>query len=160
MGRALYGAVLYCAILAFLVSPASAHVLELGDLRIAHPWTHASPPGASASPVYMTIATLSDTPDRLLGASSPVADHAEIHNHVQDEDTMGMEFLPSLELMKGKPIEFSPHGVRLVLIGLRAPLEEYDTFPITLQFEHAGPKTFEVTVEEPGAAEPREDYGL
>ena len=48
----------------------------------------------------------------------------------------------------------------MVLIGLRAPLEEYDSFPITLQFERAGPKTIEVTVEEPGAAEPEEDYGL
>lgn len=152
--------ILYGAIVAIIVGPASAHVLDLGDIQINHPWTHASPAGASASPVYMTITTVSDTPDRLLGASSPVADHAEIHNHIQSENTMGMEVLPSLELAKGKPIEFSPHGLRMVLIGLRAPLEEYDSFPITLQFERAGPKTIEVTVEEPGAAEPEEDYGL
>jgi copper(I)-binding protein len=48
----------------------------------------------------------------------------------------------------------------LVLIGLRAPLQEFDTFPLTLRFDKADAITVEVTVEEPGAAEPREDYGL
>ena len=66
-----------------LLGPALAHELEVGPFRISHPWTHASPAGATAAPLYMSITLTGESADRLIGASSPVADRVEFHRHTR-----------------------------------------------------------------------------
>jgi periplasmic copper chaperone A len=145
------------ALAALTVSSALAHELEVGPFQITHPWTHASPAGATAAPIYMTVALSRGSADRLIGAASPVADGAEVHRHIGSGDA---EVLPSVTVTEDSPAVLSPEGDCLVLMGLHAPLREFETFPLTLRFEKAGAITVEVTVEEPGAGEPRQDYGL
>jgi hypothetical protein len=89
-----------------------------------------------------------------------VADRVEFHRHTRAGVAVTTEVLPWLVLTGNSAAVLKPDGLCLVLIGLRAPLQEFDTFPLTLRFDKADAITVEVTVEEPGAAEPREDYGL
>ena len=145
---------------ALLLGSASAHELEVGPFRISHPWTHASPAGATAAPLYMTITLTGEGADRLIGAASPVADRVEFHRHARTGGAATTDVLPWLALTENSPAVLAPDGLCLVLIGLHAPLEEFDSFPLTLRFEKAASITVDVTVEEPGAAEPLEDYGL
>jgi copper(I)-binding protein len=44
-------------------------------------------------------------------------------------------------------VTLAPGGYHLMLMGLKAPLRAGDTFPLTLQFEHAPPLTVTVAVE-------------
>jgi copper(I)-binding protein len=50
----------------------------------------------------------------------------------------------------------SGSGMHLMLIGLKAPLKEGDSFPMTLQFERAGTVEVKVIVDrpKPGGAAP------
>jgi periplasmic copper chaperone A len=145
---------------ALWLGSASAHELEVGPFRITHPWTPASPAGATAAPLYMSITLTGESADRLIGASSPVADRVEFHRHTRAGEAVTTDVLPWLVLTANSAAVLKPDGLCLVLIGLHAPLQEFDSFPLTLRFEKADSITVEVTVEEPGAAEPREDYGL
>jgi hypothetical protein len=145
---------------ALLLGSASAHELEVGPFRITHPWTHASPARATAAPLYMTITLTGESADRLIGAASPVADGVEFHRHARAGEAVTTEVLTWLDLTGNTPAVLAPDGLCLVLVGLHAPLEEFDSFPLMLRFEKAAAITVEVTVEESGAAEPREDYGL
>ena len=54
----------------------------------------------------------------------------------------------------GGSVELKPGGMHLMFIGLKAPLRNGDTFPMTLRFEKAGEVVVTVNVEVPQAAEP------
>ena len=69
-----------------------------------------------------------------------------------DMGTMKMRPLAGLDLVPGKPIKLAPGGYHVMLLGLKAPLKQGESFPLTLQFEHAPPLTVTVTVEPVGAA--------
>jgi copper(I)-binding protein len=118
--------------------------------QIDHPWARASAGAAKTGAAYLTI-TDQGQPDKLTGASTPVADTAELHESMADMGTMKMRPLSGLALAPGKPVTLAPGGYHLMLMGLKAPLKAGDTFPLTLRFEHAAPLTVTVAVEPIGA---------
>jgi periplasmic copper chaperone A len=77
--------------------------------------------------------------DRLLGASSPAAEAATVHESMaDDQDRSVMEERPSLEIPAGEQVFFSPGSYHVMLERLRRPLELGDEVEITLRFERAG----------------------
>ena len=48
-------------------------------IQVEQPWARATPAGASTGAIYLTIANEAHDADRLLGASSDVADKLQIH---------------------------------------------------------------------------------
>ena len=145
-------------LLFLLAGTANAHELRFGPIRITHPWAHASPSGASAVPVHMKIILDSGAPDRLIGGSSPVARAVEIHAHASEGAPM--QILQQAELKQNQPIQFSQGNLRLIFLDVKVPLQEFETFPLTLIFEKAGPLTMDVSIEEADSEAPKEDYGL
>src|SRR5689334_10090508 len=78
-------AMLVAACLAVMVGPLAAHDFRLGPLRIDHPYAIPTPTGAVNGAAYLrSIRNTGDAPDRLIGASSPVARTVEIHRSVVD----------------------------------------------------------------------------
>jgi copper(I)-binding protein len=129
-------------------------LIAAGDpppFQVDHPWARASAGAAKAGAAYLTI-TDQGQPDRLIGASTPVADTAELHESSGDMGNMKMRPVNGLDLAPGKPVKLAPGGSHLMLMGLKAPLKAGDTFPLTLRFEHAPPLTVTVTVEPLAAA--------
>jgi copper(I)-binding protein len=60
---------------------------------------------------------------RLVGASSPVAGVAEVHEMKMDGDVMKMRAVEGgLELPAGKTVELKPGGYHVMLMDLKAPL--------------------------------------
>ena len=49
-------------------------------------------------------------------------------------------------------VTLAPDGYHIMLTGLKQPLNQDDAFPVTLNFEKAGPVTATVTVQKAGAA--------
>jgi copper(I)-binding protein len=137
----------------FLCMPAILLLAAAGDapqFQISHPWARASAGAATTGAAYFTI-TDEGEPDRLTGASTPVATTAGVHESSKDMGMMMMRPVAGLDLPQGKPVTLAPGGYHLMLTGLKAPLKQGDTFPVTLRFEHAPPMTVTITVEAIGA---------
>ncbi|HWH83171.1 MAG TPA: copper chaperone PCu(A)C, partial [Burkholderiaceae bacterium] len=68
-----------------------AHGGKAGDVEITHPYATPSPAGAPNGAAY--IATLENTgkqPDKLVRASTPIAQRTEIHTMAMDGGVMRM----------------------------------------------------------------------
>jgi hypothetical protein len=59
---------------------------------------------------------------------------------------MKMHKVDAVEVPAGQAVGFASGGLHVMLIGLKAPLVEGNTFPLTLHFEHAGAVTVEVVI--------------
>lgn len=150
------------ALAALLVTvPAHAHEEKAGDLVISHPWTRATASSQKAGAVFMKIVNHSDDADRLIGAASPDADVAEVHGHTMDGDVMRMRRVDGVDVPAEGTAVLAPGGYHIMLIGLKAPLFEETTVPLTLKFEHAGEFEIEVIVESPAyQGSPKSDGGI
>ena len=57
-----------------------------------------------------------------------------------------MRPVDSVAIAPGTPVVFQPGGYHVMIMGLKGPLNEGDSFPLTLTFEKAGDVTVHVTV--------------
>ncbi|MGF1612163.1 MAG: copper chaperone PCu(A)C [Kiloniellales bacterium] len=130
---------------------AGAHEYKLVELHIDHPLARASIGAAKAGAAYLTITNQGAEADRLVAVATPVARSAELHTHLMDDGVMKMRPVVAIEVAPGEPAVLQPGGLHIMLMGLSAPLQEGQSFPLTLTFEKAG--TIEVEVEIEGATE-------
>ena len=133
---------------------ALGHGASIGDIEITHPFATPSLPGASTGAAYFAAIENSGTkPDKLLHASTPVAASVELHNmNVDAQGVMRMREIDAIEVGAKSTVKMRPGmGLHLMLIGLKKPLKEGDTFPMALQFEHAGKVEVKVVVQTPPA---------
>src|SRR4051812_35714238 len=59
-------------------------------VRIEGAWARATPPGGKVGGAFVTVLNTGDTPDRLVSATSAVAERVELHAHIMDGDVMRM----------------------------------------------------------------------
>jgi len=137
-----------------LVGTAQSAEFEVGTLTIDHPWSRSTPPVAQTGAAYFTVHNGGDEGDRLLSAEADVVDLVQLHTHRMEEGIMRMRQVEVVELPPGEHTVFQPGGLHVMLIGLNAPLAEGGSFPLTLNFEHAGSVTVEVEIQHPSANAP------
>ncbi|MFZ5792403.1 MAG: copper chaperone PCu(A)C [Pseudomonadota bacterium] len=140
-----------------LAAAAAAHEFKIADLEIDHPWARATVAAAKNGAVFLVIKNEGRTADRLIAASSPVAEKAELHEMAMDNDVMKMRMVEAVDLPAGQSVALEPGGFHVMLMGLKKPLEESRTFPVTLTFEKAGNVTVTAVVEAVDATEPSHD---
>ncbi|QEL57409.1 copper chaperone PCu(A)C [Chromobacterium paludis] len=132
---------------------AAAHSFQLGSIHIGHPWSRAMPAASATGGVYLSLENQGKAEDKLLSASTPRADSAELHTHINDNGVMRMRKVEGgVELAPGKTVKFAPGSYHVMLMGLKQPLKAGDHFPLTLKFEKAGSVTVDVVVQD-GAAD-------
>jgi periplasmic copper chaperone A len=141
----------YLAFVAGLVMAGAALAQPAGP-EVSNAWARATAPGAQDGVAYLTIQ--SPTADRLVGASTPVAKKAELHTMSMQGMVMKMRPMAGLDIPAGQAITLKPGGQHVMLMGLNQPLREGQSFPLTLDFAKAGPRTVTVAVEKPGATGP------
>lgn len=149
-------ALLRYAILAFSLffaafTPASAQDSKLGDLMLDHAWARATPGAAKNGAAFLIIHNQGSTDDRLLSAASDVAGRVELHNHINNNGVMQMRQVEAIEVRAGGMAELKPGSFHVMMMGLKAPLKEGESFPLTLTFEKAGSTTIDVQVESVGS---------
>jgi len=130
--------VLAVVLLAVATVPAAGDAARVWALSIEQPYAPELPPVSETGAAYLAIANAGEQPDRLLGASSPIAERVEIHAHVHEGGVMRMKKLDGLEVPPGGTVRFEPGGRHLMLIGLERPLEAGGEFRLTLRFRDAG----------------------
>ncbi len=140
------------AMLALSGGFAAAHGSSAGDIDIGHPYATPSLPGTTNGAAYFAMLENTGTkPDRLLRATTPVAARVELHSmSVDAQGVMRMREIDALTVEPKKPIRMRPGaGLHLMLVGLKEPLKEGATFPMTLEFERAGRIEVRVVVQTP-----------
>jgi copper(I)-binding protein len=148
---------LLASILCVFAAVAGAHGFQAGDVKIDHPYARPSLTGASNGSAYLKLMeNTGSRPDRLLRVSTPVAERAELHTMgVDDGGVMRMREVPAIDLAPGQPVAMQPGmGLHVMLMGLKQPLRDGESFPMTLEFERAGKVEVKVVVQQPkdGAA--------
>lgn len=125
---------------------------KVGSVVVAQPWSRATAPGAANGAAYLTLSNDGSTADRLVAASAPVAAKVELHTHLMDNGVMRMRPVEGgIDVDPGAPVVLQPGGLHVMLMGLKAPLQQGQTFPLTLRFEKGGEGMVEVMVQAAGA---------
>lgn len=135
-------------------SSASAHEASSNGVTVAHPWTRATPGGATVGAAFLEIKTDKGVTDKLVSATSPAAGRVEIHTHIMDGDVMKMRRVDAVELKDGASHILKPMGDHIMLFDLKEPLKEGDLVKLELNFEKAGAIAIDATVEPAGAMGP------
>jgi copper(I)-binding protein len=114
-------------------------------------WARATAVGQSVGGGFVTLRNPGDTPDKLVSASSDVAEKVELHTHLNENGVMKMRAVPGIEVPAKGAVTLAPGGLHLMLMGLKAPLVEGQHVPLTLVFEKAGPVSTQLMVAGAGA---------
>lgn len=127
---------------------ASAKDYPLGDITVRAPWSQALPPSAPTLATYFVISNQGMYADRLLSVDTPIADAAELHQHLHQDGMMKMQQIDSLAIDPAQDVKFAPMAYHVMLVGLHddAPRSEGEHFPLTLHFEKAGDLTVDVEI--------------
>lgn len=128
----------------------AAVVLAGSRMAFAHGNENHGTPQADASPMAMhggggtgaaffTITNNGEADDRLVAATSDVADAVEIHEMAMKDGTMTMSpLMEGLPIPAGETVVLEPGGYHIMFIGLTRDLTAGETLQLTLTFEAAG----------------------
>lgn len=135
---------------------------RLGALTIEQPWARPTAPGMRNGAAYLTLRNGGGDADRLVGATSDVAQRVEMHQtSIDAQGVASMRQVEAIEVPAGGEAVLAPTGLHLMLLGLKAPLADGTSFPLRLRFEHGGETEVTVAVGKGGgaAAAPAMDHG-
>lgn len=146
------------ALLTGLAVEAGAQTSSKGKIQVIHPWTRATPGGATVGAGAVRIMNTGTEPDRLLGGSFDGAASVEVHEMKIDGDILRMRRLADgLEIPPGATIELKPGSYHLMFVGLNKPIVQGADVKGTLLFKNAGEISVQYRVEPVGATESPHD---
>ena len=97
---------------------------------VSDAWARATVTGQNMGGAYMTLK--SDREARLIGASSPVSAEVELHTMKMEGQQMVMQQVRAIELPANTAVALTGQ-YQLMFMGLKAPLKEGSTIPVTLK---------------------------
>ena len=130
---------------------APAAVAADSGIDVEKAWARATPASATAAVVYLTIVNAGTSADRLIGLSTPISAHADMHVMAMAGNVMQMRDVDAVDVKLGERVSFKPGGLHIMLMNLKHPLQKGDRFPLTLAFEKTGRTEVQVLVLSIGA---------
>jgi len=119
-----------------LIAALACSTVYAQNVEIKDAWIRTSVPGQKATGAFMKITAKDGT--KLVGASSPAAGVAEVHEMKMEGDVMKMRAVPGgLDIAAGKTVELKPGGYHVMLMDLKTALQKDSTVPLTLLFKDA-----------------------
>jgi copper(I)-binding protein len=110
----------------------------LRGIEVTHLYTRAMPEGATSTPTYMTIRNTGTHFDRLVGISTPLAEHIVLQRPVWSGLKMRMETVREIDLPPGATVILRAGNYQGTLVNVGHRLRPNVTVPIELHFERAG----------------------
>ena len=129
---------------------ASGHNYQVDAIRIVHPWatpTVSAITDGATSRGYLVLRNTGRKPDKLLTASTEIAQKVELRAGGEMGDASTAHPVQSIEIPADGEVRLKPNGPHLMLIDLEQPLEEGQHFWIVLEFERAGKISVEMFVQ-------------
>jgi copper(I)-binding protein len=115
-------------------------------VAVEDPWVRGTVEGQTGSGAYMRLTSNEDA--QLVGASSPVAEHVEIHEMRTVNDMMTMRRVERLALPAHTSVALD-HDYHVMFIGLKHQLLAGQTVPITLEVLDAKGRRHALQVQAP-----------
>jgi copper(I)-binding protein len=134
--------------------PALAHGFQKGEISVRHPWTRATPPGASVAVGFLEIRNSAREPDRLLGAATPLAERVELHVVTREGDIVRMREVKRFDIPARERRVLGPRTSHLMLVNIRRGFVKGERIPLTLRFERAGELEVQLEVQALGSMTP------
>jgi len=132
-----------------------AHEYEAGRLSIRHPWARETAAGQVAGGGFMTVVNNGNREDRLVSASSPVADEVQLHTMSMDGGVMRMRRdMEGFAIPAHGSLELRPGSNHVMFMGLKHALRPGEQVPVTLRFQRAGTVRVRFAVQAVGAMAP------
>ncbi len=128
-------------------------ILSLAACRPSQPlsieaaWGRPALSGNNAA-AYFIINNATPESDRLLSASSSIAEFTEVHLSLMQDGNMIMQQQDSVDIPANSQLEFKPKDLHIMFINLKNDLNIGDDYELTLHFEKAGAITITVPVKE------------
>jgi copper(I)-binding protein len=120
-----------------------------GSLTVNDAWARPVNAGGNSA-VYFVIDNSTGQDDVLLGASTEIAQSAELHrSEMGAGDVMMMHPQEAVEVPRRSKVTFEPAGLHVMLVNLAQDLAPGDSLSLTLNFEQAGEVRLDVPVREP-----------
>jgi periplasmic copper chaperone A len=139
------------------VPPGRAATAEyhVGSLQITQPWARATPQGADSGAAYMTVTNTGSRAERLSCVSSNASGKCQIHEMTMQGGIMKMRpVVGGLAIKPGQTVTFKPGGYHVMLVGLKAPLQQGKTVEATLKVDNGGTVQVEFPIAAIGAPAP------
>ena len=133
------------------VGSSYAQMATAKSIVIEQPWARATPKGAKTGAAYMAVINNGAAADHLVGAATAVAEKVQFHQDTEDNGVSRMREIPRVDLAPGAKIVFKPGEMHMMLVGMKQPLVQGQSFSLTLRFEKAGNVEITVPVEGVGA---------
>ena len=127
-------------------SVTKSNVVKKG-VTVSDAYIRGLPPGQTVTAAFMTVNNHQDKDCKLVGAASPVANSAEIHEHSHKNGKMSMRRVNSLVVPAGGSVSLVPGGYHLMMFGLENSLKEGEAHTITLSFEGCDELSIDVPVQ-------------
>lgn len=128
---------------------------DAGGIAIVDAWARPSAIVGGNGAGYFTVENQGEEADTLLKVEADVSKSVELHTMTMDGMVMRMRKITSAVVPPHGKLVFAPGGNHVMFIGLKAPLKEGDSLPVTLVFEHAGAIETAMSVRKPMPAPER-----
>ena len=121
----------------------------LAEIEVHDAYARASTMVSESGAAFMVIHNHGGPDDRLMSARADISERVELHTHLEDQNgVMRMvEVEDGFELPADGEILMERGGHHVMFLGLNEPMEQGDTFPLTLVFQQAGEVTIDVVVD-------------
>jgi len=117
------------------------------DVVVSDPWARASIGTSRPGVAYMTVRNTGDEPVTLAGIRTEIAMMPAIHRtSTDDQGVSSMAPAGDIAIAPGKSIMLQPGGLHAMLMKLRRPMTEGESFPLTLLFSDGGEVNVEVPI--------------
>ena len=130
------------------------------DVIATQAWARGSAGMANAGGAFMMLKNDGDKDVNLVSAKSDISDRIEMHTHSMVDGVMRMR-----EVEGGIPVPangmqaLKPGSYHVMFMGLKAPLQEGSSFPLTLVFSDGQETTIDVMVKAPNAMSGAQEHG-
>ncbi|MEO1018603.1 MAG: copper chaperone PCu(A)C [Pseudomonadota bacterium] len=132
---------------------------KAGDLTIGQPWARETSASQANGAAYFAVKNANTAADRLNAATSDVAERIELHTHLMEDGVMKMREVAFIEVPAEGDAALEPGGLHIMLLGLKSPLVEGESFSLTLEFENAGAVEVSVKIEDVAGPTTEESHG-
>ena len=126
--------------------------VKVGSLTIEDVWARSAQTGQMTG-AFMRIQN-SGAADKIISASCDAAKATELHATQMSDGVMKMRPVSAMEIPAMGELSLKPGGYHIMLIGLKAALQEGRDVPITLYFDDGSHLTVMAPIKKPSAGSP------
>lgn len=116
----------------------AASALAHAEVTAKDAWVRGTVPAQTSTGAFVTLTSSVDA--KVVGAASPIAKMAEIHESMTMGGVNHMHEVEAVALPAGKPVQLKPGGYHVMLMGLAKALKPGDVVPLTFTIEEKGGK--------------------